>query len=116
MEEPSEPSGFLVDNQTVTFGTTKLLTLFVPGHTSGSIAFYSEKDGCVFTGDALFEGSIGRTDLDGGNYDTLIESIKTKLFVLPQSTVVYPGHGNETTIEREMKSNPFFHDEYPVNC
>jgi Zn-dependent hydrolases, including glyoxylases len=108
MDKPPEPAGFISDNQMVTFGTTELKALHVPGHTSGSLAFYSEKNNCVFTGDALFSGSIGRTDLQGGNYETLIGSIKNKLFVLPPSTVVYPGHGNETTIEREMKSNPFF--------
>jgi glyoxylase-like metal-dependent hydrolase (beta-lactamase superfamily II) len=109
MDEPPEPEGFIKDNQSVTFGTTKLLALHVPGHTSGSLAFYSEINGCVFTGDALFSGSIGRTDLPGGNYETLIKSIKNKLFVLPPSTVVYPGHGNETTIEKEMNTNPYFH-------
>src|ERR1035437_741506 len=108
MDTPPEPAGFISDNQIVTFGTTELKALHVPGHTSGSLAFYSEKNNCVFTGDALFSGSIGRTDLQGGNYETLIRSIKNKLFVLPPSTVVYPGHGNETTIEREMKTNPFF--------
>jgi glyoxylase-like metal-dependent hydrolase (beta-lactamase superfamily II) len=108
MENPPEPAGFISDNHIVTFGTTELVALHVPGHTSGSFAFYSEKNNCVFTGDALFAGSIGRTDLPDGDYDTLIESIKCKLFVLPPLTVVYPGHGNETTIGREMKSNPFF--------
>src|SRR5664279_3470227 len=108
MDEPPEPAGFISDNQIVTFGSEKLLALHVPGHTSGSLAFYSEKNGCVFTGDALFAGSIGRTDLPGGNYDTLIASITTKLFVLPPATVVYPGHGNETSIDKEMKTNPFF--------
>ena len=110
MYDPPEPAGFVSDNQIVTFGTEKLVALHVPGHTAGSLAFYSEKNNCVFTGDALFAGSIGRTDLPGGNYDTLIGSIKNKLFVLPPSTVVYPGHGDETTIEKEMKSNPYFHD------
>jgi hydroxyacylglutathione hydrolase len=108
MENPPEPAAFLTDNQKVVFGKTELVVLNVPGHTEGSIAFYSEKNDCVFTGDALFAGSIGRTDLPGGNYDTLIKSIKDKLFVLPPSTVVYPGHGKETTIEREIKTNPFF--------
>jgi glyoxylase-like metal-dependent hydrolase (beta-lactamase superfamily II) len=108
MDDPPEPAGFLTDNQTITFGSTELLALHVPGHTSGSLAFYSKENGCVFTGDALFAGSIGRTDLPGGDYDTLIKSITKKLFVLPPETVVYPGHGNETTIEKEMKSNPFF--------
>jgi hydroxyacylglutathione hydrolase len=108
MDDPPEPGGFITDNQVITFGTTELLALHVPGHAPGSLAFYSKKDDCVFTGDALFSGSIGRTDLPGGDYDTLIKSIRSKLFVLPLSTVVYPGHGNETTIEREMKSNPYF--------
>lgn len=108
MDDPPEPAGFITDNQVITFGTTELVALHVPGHTSGSLAFYSEKNSCVFSGDALFAGSIGRTDLPGGDYDTLIDSIKRKLFILPPSTVVYPGHGNETTIEREMKSNPYF--------
>lgn len=108
MEVPPEPGGFLADNQTVVFGSTELMTLHVPGHSPGSLAFYSEKNECVFTGDALFSGSIGRTDLTGGDYGTLIRSIKSKLFVLPPSTVVYPGHGSETTIEKEMRSNPYF--------
>lgn len=108
MENPPEPGGFITDNQIFNFGMTELKALFVPGHAPGSIAFYSEKDGCVFTGDALFSGSIGRTDLPGGSFETLITSIKTKLFVLPALTVVYPGHGNDTTIEREMKTNPYF--------
>ena len=108
MKEPPEPAGFITDNQVITFGTTELVALDVPGHSPGSLAFYSEKNRCVFTGDALFSGSIGRTDLTGGNYDTLLKSIKTKLFVLPPSTVVYPGHGRDTTIEKEMNSNPFF--------
>jgi len=108
MENPPEPAGYISDNQIVSFGTTELVALHVPGHTSGSLAFYSENNDCVFTGDALFAGSIGRTDLQGGDYNTLIESIKCKLFVLPPSTVVYSGHGNETTIGKELKSNPFF--------
>jgi glyoxylase-like metal-dependent hydrolase (beta-lactamase superfamily II) len=108
MDNPPEPGGFITDHQIITLGTTELLSLHVPGHSEGSIAFYSEMNGCVFTGDALFAGSIGRTDLPGGNYNTLIKSIKSKLFVLPPSTVVYPGHGAETTIEREMESNPYF--------
>jgi hydroxyacylglutathione hydrolase len=108
MDDPPEPAGFITDNQIITFGTTELVALLVPGHTAGSLAFYSENNGCVFTGDALFAGSIGRTDLPGGDHDTLIKSIRNKLFILPPSTVVYPGHGNRTTIKREMKSNPYF--------
>ena len=108
MEEPPEPRGYLSDNQVITFGTTKLLALHVPGHAPGSFAFYIEANKCVFSGDALFAGSIGRSDLSGGNHDTLIKSIKSKLFVLPPSTVVYAGHGPESTIEREVKTNPYF--------
>lgn len=108
MEEPPEPAGFIKDDQVIRFGSVSLTALHVPGHTQGSLAFYCREDGCVFTGDALFAGSIGRTDLAGGNYDTLRESIKSKLFMLPPPTIVYPGHGDKTTIEIEMTSNPFF--------
>jgi len=108
MDMPPEPAGFLDDNEIITFGSTELVVLPVPGHSAGSLAFYSEKNGCVFTGDALFAGSIGRTDLPGGDFETLISSINNKLFTLPPSTVVYSGHGDETTIEREMRSNPWF--------
>jgi hydroxyacylglutathione hydrolase len=108
MDVPPEPAGFIQDNQTITFGTTSLIALHVPGHSPGSYAFYSEKNNVVFTGDALFAGSIGRTDLLGGDYDTLINSIKTKLFVLPPLTVVYPGHGRETTVGEVLKTNPYF--------
>jgi len=108
MEVPPEPMEFISDNQLITFGNEKLVALHVPGHTTGSIAFYSESENCVFTGDALFSGSIGRTDLDGGDFETLMNSIRSRLFTLPLSTVVYPGHGSKTTIEKEMNTNPFF--------
>lgn len=108
MEAPPAPAGFLTDGQKVKFGETELTALHVPGHTKGSLAFYSPKDSVVFTGDALFAGSIGRTDLPGGNYETLIKSIRTKLFILPPDTVVYPGHGNQTSIKAEISSNPYF--------
>ncbi len=108
MEIPPEPAGLIEDGSIVSFGDSEMKALFVPGHSSGSLAFYSEKDKIVFTGDALFAGSIGRTDLKGGDYDTLIQSIREKLFVLPPDTIVYPGHGEPTTIETEMKTNPYF--------
>ena len=107
MEIPPEPEGFISDNEKIVFGDITLLSLHVPGHSPGSIAFYSEKNGCVFTGDALFAGSIGRTDLPGGNSDTLINSIESQLLTLPGQTIVYSGHGPETTIEREMNTNPY---------
>ena len=110
MEKSPEPAGFLKDNERITFGKCSLTALHVPGHTKGSLAFYSEKDECVFTGDALFAGSIGRTDLPGGDYQTLINSIKNRLFVLPASTVIYSGHGYESTIGDEIKTNPYFNN------
>ena len=81
--------------------------LHTPGHALGSVCFLSEEDGFVIAGDVLFYQSIGRTDLPGGDYDVLKESIWGKLFVLPDDTVVYPGHGPETTIGSEKESNPF---------
>lgn len=108
MEKPPEPAGYISDGQIIAFGPVSLKALHVPGHTMGSLAFYIEQDGIVITGDALFAGSIGRTDLPGGSFDTLINSIRDRLFTLPPSTVVYPGHGDKTTIEKEIKTNPFF--------
>jgi len=80
----------------------------VPGHSLGSIAFYFKDDGIVISGDALFKDSIGRTDLINGNHEQLIKSIETKLFTLPDATVVYSGHGPATTIANEKRMNPFF--------
>jgi glyoxylase-like metal-dependent hydrolase (beta-lactamase superfamily II) len=108
MEKPPEPSGYLTDGQKISFGQTELSVIHVPGHSPGGVAFYSEKDNVVFSGDTLFEGSIGRTDLPGGNYETIINSIKSKLFTLPPGTLVYPGHGDETDIGIEKGSNPYF--------
>jgi len=81
--------------------------LQVPGHSPGSIALYNAKNSCIFVGDTLFEGSIGRTDLQGGNYQILIDGIQNKLLTLPENTVVYRGHGPSTTIGQEKKHNPF---------
>lgn len=78
-----------------------------PGHSPGSVSFYFKDLGIVICGDALFQGSIGRTDLQGGDYDELITSIRNKLLVLPEDTVVLPGHGNTTTILAEKNTNPF---------
>ncbi len=80
----------------------------VPGHSPGSIAFYNEAQKFVISGDALFQGSIGRTDLYRGNHEQLLESIRTKLFTLPEETEVYSGHGNATQIGFEKNHNPFF--------
>lgn len=108
MEQPPEPAGYIEDNQTVSFGNIIFTALLVPGHTRGSLAFYCREENVVFTGDALFAGSIGRSDLEGGNHKTLVKSIREKLFTLPADTVVYPGHGDATTIKTEKETNPYF--------
>lgn len=101
------PDGFLAENDFVDFGNTRLQIIHIPGHSPGHVVFYSEMDKILIAGDVLFYGSIGRTDLPGGNYDTLISNIKNKLFILPDDTVVYCGHGPETTIGFEKRTNPF---------
>ena len=85
----------------------KFEILFVPGHSPGHVAFYNKENKFLINGDCLFENSIGRTDLPGGNHQQLISSIKNKIFQLPDETIVYCGHGNETTIKAEKSSNPF---------
>ncbi|MBL7828109.1 MAG: MBL fold metallo-hydrolase [Saprospiraceae bacterium] len=98
---------FLNEGQWVEFGHSRLEVLFTPGHSPASISFYCKESGFLVAGDVLFLESIGRTDLPGGDFDTLINSIRTKLFVLPGETLVYPGHGPATTIRHEMEYNPF---------
>jgi glyoxylase-like metal-dependent hydrolase (beta-lactamase superfamily II) len=98
---------WLDEGDEIRFGNQKLKVFHAPGHSPGSILFYSEDSGSVFSGDVLFRGSIGRTDLTGGNFEELVESIQTKLFVMPNETKVYPGHGPATTIGYEKKNNPF---------
>jgi glyoxylase-like metal-dependent hydrolase (beta-lactamase superfamily II) len=104
-ENSPEPDLLLHDKDTVRFGNITLTVIHTPGHSRGGIALYTP--GHLFAGDTLFAGSIGRTDLPGGDYDTLIASIKQKLLVLPDDTVVYTGHGPETTIADEKRMNPF---------
>ncbi len=108
MDDPPEPESFLNDNEIVRFGSVVLKTMLVPGHTTGGVAFWCEGEGCVFTGDSLFAGSIGRSDLPGGDHETLLKSIRTRLFTLPQNTVIYPGHGDKSDIKTEMIYNPYF--------
>lgn len=98
---------FLKENTEISFGNTTFKILYCPGHSPASVCFYSEKDNFLIGGDVLFEGSIGRTDLPGGNHRQLINSIETQLLPLPDNTVVYAGHGNPTTIGQERYSNPF---------
>jgi glyoxylase-like metal-dependent hydrolase (beta-lactamase superfamily II) len=101
------PATFLSGNDDIGWGSSALKTLYTPGHADGSVCFYSEAAKFVITGDVLFRDSIGRTDLPSGDFDLLMESIREKLFTLPDSTVVYPGHGPETTIGYEKRNNPF---------
>ena len=98
---------FFLKEGAMTLGTDTLQLLLCPGHSPGSIVFYNEAEGYAIGGDVLFQRSIGRTDLKGGNHDDLINSIKKKLFVLPETTRIYPGHGPYTTIGVEMRENPF---------
>lgn len=97
----------LTEGDVIKIGEGSLKVLHVPGHSPGSIVLYDEADGFLIAGDVLFRGSIGRTDLPGGDFDTLISGITTKLMTLPGDTVVYPGHGEPTTIAHERSSNPF---------
>jgi glyoxylase-like metal-dependent hydrolase (beta-lactamase superfamily II) len=101
---------FLNEGEIITLGEDELDIILAPGHSPGSICFYCKAQKFIVGGDVLFNGSIGRTDLPGGNYNTLIQSIKEKLFVLPDDVVVYNGHGPETTIGNEKKYNPFVGD------
>jgi len=106
--KPSPPiTKFIEEGDIIQFGNTKLETLFTPGHSPASISFYCEADKFIIAGDVLFHGSIGRTDLPGGNFDTLIASIKTKFMTLDDEVVVYPGHMQSTTVGFERAHNPF---------
>lgn len=98
---------YLEDGDEIKVGESTLKVLTVPGHSPGSIALYCPESHFVVTGDALFAGSIGRTDLPGGDYKTLIDSISSQLMTLPDDTVVYPGHGQPTTIGMEKEHNPY---------
>jgi len=98
---------YLNEGNKVEFGNQKFDIFEVPGHSPGSIVFYNPYAGCVFVGDVLFQSSIGRTDLAGGSFDQLIDNIQRKLLTLPPETIVYSGHGPSTTIEREIKNNPY---------
>jgi hydroxyacylglutathione hydrolase len=102
-----EPLRFIDEGDVIEFGNTKLEIIFVPGHAPGHVAFIHNETKSVISGDVLFQGSMGRTDLPGGDMDTLINSIKTKMFALPEEFTVYSGHGPTTTIGHEKKTNPF---------
>ena len=106
-DESPKITEYLEGGDQLKFGNTVLEVLFTPGHSPASISFYNKSDDVLISGDVLFQGSIGRTDLPGGDFDTLINSIRLKLFVLPEETIVYPGHGPKTSIGQEKRYNPF---------
>jgi glyoxylase-like metal-dependent hydrolase (beta-lactamase superfamily II) len=105
--EEIEPVNYIDDNAELYFGNSMLKAMLVPGHSPASLAYYSKTDRFVVSGDVLFPGSIGRTDLFGGDFNTLITSIETRLMTLPDNTVVYSGHGPTTTIGIEKACNPY---------
>jgi glyoxylase-like metal-dependent hydrolase (beta-lactamase superfamily II) len=100
------PDRYLKEGDIITFGDISLKVLYTPGHSPGGISLFSNK--MVFVGDTLFAGSIGRTDLPGGDYEGLIRNVREKIFPLGDDVVIYPGHGPKTTVGRERRTNPFF--------
>lgn len=107
VEPVDPPDYYLEEGEQVAFGDSVLEVMHIPGHAPGHVVLYSEEQQFLLAGDVLFYGSIGRTDLPKGSFEQLIENIKTKLLVLPGETVVYSGHGPETSIAFEKKHNPF---------
>lgn len=106
-ETPPALGGYLEEGDEVKFGNTVLKVIHVPGHSPGGVLFYNLQLGILVSGDVLFKGSIGRSDLSGGNQHELISGIQAKVMVLPDDVIVYPGHGSSTTIGFERISNPF---------
>jgi hydroxyacylglutathione hydrolase len=100
------PSRFIDEGDIITFGAISLKVLHTPGHSPGGISLVTDK--VVFVGDTLFAGSIGRTDFPGGDYEGLLENVRSKIFTLGDDVIVYPGHGPETTVGHERRYNPFF--------
>lgn len=107
-EVKTEPIGIFIDESSeLSLGNEQIKVIETPGHSEGGVCFYIPTSNILLSGDTLFEGSIGRTDLEGGNYTQLIKSIKSKISVLPAATKVYCGHGSYTTIGDELKYNPY---------
>ena len=111
VKEPPKPNKYVIDGDEIKFGNSVLKVRHVPGHSPGSIVFIANDERFAIVGDVLFKGSIGRTDLPGGDYNTLINSIKQKLFSLNDDFIVYPGHGDSTTIHHERNTNPFLSND-----
>lgn len=108
MKEPPKPTIILEQGGTLQFGNTTFRAIDCPGHSPCSIALYHQESLSLFCGDVLFNMSIGRTDLPGGDYNQLINSIRKRIFTLPEDVTVYPGHGESTTVGAEKEGNPFF--------
>jgi hydroxyacylglutathione hydrolase len=106
-EESPPPDIELENGQVLKVGTLRFQVLHTPGHSPGGVTFYLAEEGMAFDGDVLFAGGVGRTDLPGGNWDALMRSIREVLFTLPDETVLYPGHGPETTVGQEKAHNPW---------
>ncbi|MCK4920754.1 MAG: MBL fold metallo-hydrolase [Bacteroidales bacterium] len=107
IEQPPHPDKYLVEGEILELGKERIELLKVPGHSPGSIVFHIPSQGILITGDVLFAGSIGRTDLPGGNYTELIDGIKSKLMILDDKTSIYPGHGPASLVSNERNRNPF---------
>ena len=107
MEPVDAPDSYFNEGDHLTFGNSYLQVIAAPGHSPGGVVFYNPEQKILIAGDVLFYGSIGRTDLPGGSFERLVSNIKTKLLTLPEETIVYCGHGPETSIGFEKKSNPF---------
>jgi glyoxylase-like metal-dependent hydrolase (beta-lactamase superfamily II) len=107
LELPPEPAGYIKDGDRISFGDSCLEAIHIPGHSPGGILLHDPDQKNLISGDVLFQQSIGRTDLPGGDYDSLVGGIKSRILVLDPQTVVYPGHGPTTTIGEEKAGNPF---------
>jgi len=107
IEASPPPDVELSDGHVIEIGTLNFEVLFTPGHSPGGVTFYEAAQGVAFDGDLLFSNGIGRTDLTGGDQQTLMRSIKKVIFALPDDTVIYPGHGPRTTVGEEKRSNPW---------
>ena len=106
-EKSPYPNHFLEENDDISFGESNFKILFTPGHAPGHICLYNKKNSLLIGGDLIFQGSVGRTDLPGGNYETLIQSISNKIFPLSNETKIYCGHGPSTNLGHEKETNPF---------
>lgn len=114
IEVPSPPidkiDKYITDGDVISFGESNLMVISTPGHTVGGLVFFDKKNGNLFTGDTLFKSSIGRTDLPGGSYEELMDSILNKIIPLDKDITIYPGHGDHTTLAQEIMYNPFITD------